>query len=214
MRIVSKHPQDEHKDDAYFTVPEAVAALLRVEGAHIPRCLWEPFAGGGGIVNPLRAAGHIVIASDLRDYSALPDYQCADCTIGVDALTAPVPAGVEGIVTNTPYGNSFPVKFVQKAVTEVDYVALLLSAHFLESAERFWLFERLPFTVMWSSSDRLNGMHRLGWDGPVASDNRWFAWFIWDRRTTMKWRVGVFSHKIITSGDLVGAPGYWGGRVE
>jgi hypothetical protein len=29
----------------------------------------------------------------------------------------------------------------------------------------------------------------------------------------MKWRSGVFSHKIIASGDLVGAPGYLGGRV-
>jgi hypothetical protein len=54
MRIVSKHPQDEHKDDAYWTVPEAVAALLKVEGAHIPQCLWEPFAGAGGIVNARR----------------------------------------------------------------------------------------------------------------------------------------------------------------
>jgi hypothetical protein len=30
----------------------------------------------------------------------------------------------------------------------------------------------------------------------------------------MKWRVGVFSHKIITSGDLTGSYGYWGGRVD
>jgi hypothetical protein len=36
-----------------------------------------------------------------------------------------------------PYGDSFPVRFVQKAVTEVDYAALLLSAHLPESAERF-----------------------------------------------------------------------------
>jgi hypothetical protein len=168
MRIVSSHPRAERNNDAYFTVPEAVAALLKVEGPYIPRCLWEPFAGGGGIVNPLRAAGYTVIASDLYDYSDLPDYECANCTIGVDALTAPVPAGVEGIVTNTAYRDSIPVKFIQKVVTEVDYVALLLSAHFLESAERFWLFERFPFTVMWSSSDRIQGMHRLGWEGPIA----------------------------------------------
>jgi hypothetical protein len=86
---------------------------------------------------PLRAAGFVVIASDLHDYADLPDSECADCTVGVDCLTAPVPPGVEGIVTNMPYGDSFPVRFVQKAVTEVDYAALLLSAHLPESAERF-----------------------------------------------------------------------------
>jgi hypothetical protein len=46
---------------------------------------------------PLRAAGFIVIASDLHDYADLPDYECADCTVGVDCLTAPVPPGVAGI---------------------------------------------------------------------------------------------------------------------
>jgi hypothetical protein len=48
----------------------------------------------------------------------------------------------------------------------------------------------------------------------LSSDNRWFAWFVRDKRTAMKWRSGVFGHKIITKGDITGSPGYWGGRVD
>lgn len=107
-----------------------------------------------------------MIASELRDYEALyPELVldvCEDCTAGIDYLTTPLPARVEGIVMNPPYGDHRAVKFAEKAVTEADYVALLLTARFLETAERFWFFERHPYTVMWSSSDRLNGMRRFG----------------------------------------------------
>jgi hypothetical protein len=35
---------------------------------------------------------------------------------------------------------------------------------------------------MWVSSRRLPMMHRFGWDGPRATSNTCYAWFIWDRR--------------------------------
>jgi hypothetical protein len=37
---------------------------------------------------------------------------------------------------------------------------------------------------MWVSSRRLPMMHRFGWDGPRATSNTCYAWFIWDRRGT------------------------------
>src|SRR5262249_20715118 len=50
-----------------MTPPCATEALLR--HVQLPRRLWEPACGDGtGILDPLRAAGHEVIGSDLVDY--------------------------------------------------------------------------------------------------------------------------------------------------
>jgi hypothetical protein len=94
MRIQSSHHHAERGLDAYFSPPEVTAALLAIEHGRLPRRLWEPAAGDGAIVQPLRAAGFDVVASDLVDYGG------AGIMVGVDYLTAPVPAGVTGIVTN------------------------------------------------------------------------------------------------------------------
>ena len=68
MRIQSSHHHAERGLDAYFSPPEATAALLAIEHGRLPRHLWEPAAGNGAIVRPLRAAGFDVVASDLVDY--------------------------------------------------------------------------------------------------------------------------------------------------
>jgi hypothetical protein len=77
--------------------PEATAASLAIEHGRLPRRLWEPAAGDGAIVQPLRAAHFDVVASDLVDYGG------ANIMVGVDYFTAPLPAGVTAIVKNPPY---------------------------------------------------------------------------------------------------------------
>jgi hypothetical protein len=72
-----------------------------------PAALWEPAAGDGAIVRPLRAAGFSVVASDLVDYGG------ADIKAGIDYLKAPLPPGVRGIVTNPPYMRA--LAFARKA---------------------------------------------------------------------------------------------------
>ena len=62
MRIQSSHHHAERGLDAYFSRPEATAALLAIEHGRSPRHLWEPAAGDGAIVRPLRAAGFDVVA--------------------------------------------------------------------------------------------------------------------------------------------------------
>ena len=66
MTSPQRHPLKDRGDDCYETPREAVHALLRVE--RIPSVVWEPACGPGAIVRELRAAGHIVHASDLVDY--------------------------------------------------------------------------------------------------------------------------------------------------
>src|SRR5207253_6736132 len=67
VRIQSSHHHVDRGLDAYFSPPEATAALLTIEHDKLPRTLWEPAAGDGAIVGPLRAAGCQVVATDLVD---------------------------------------------------------------------------------------------------------------------------------------------------
>lgn len=161
MRIQSSHRYADRGLDAYFSPPEATAALLAIEHGRIPRWLWEPAAGDGNIVRPLRAAGFIVVASDLVDYGA------RGIETGIDYLTAPLPRRVQGIVTNPPFGAA--LKFALKALGEVPYVALLLRTNFLESTARLPFFRAHPPARIWISSRRLPMMHRHDWTGKKSA---------------------------------------------
>jgi tRNA G10 N-methylase Trm11 len=149
----------------------------------LPQRLWEPAAGDGAIVQPLRLAGYEVIASDLVDYGG------EGITPGVDYLDANLPGEVDGIVTNPPY--RLAIDFARKALYEAPYVALLLRTNFLESVGRLSFFRWLPPSRIWISSRRLPMMHRYGWSGPTAPSNTCFAWFIWEagagRKRELDW---------------------------
>jgi len=93
----------------------------------------------------------------------------ADCTSGIDYLSAQVPTGVEALVTNPPY--KLAVRFAEKALGEVPYLALLLRTNFLESTSRLPFFRRSPPARVWIASRRLPMMHRHGWQGPRAPSN-------------------------------------------
>lgn len=187
MRIQSSHDHDARGRDAYFTPIEAVTSLLQIEGACLPRSLWEPAAGDGAIVRPLRDAGYRVFASDIADYGL------EDCQAGVDYLTARRPANVEGIVTNPPY--KLAVRFARKAMREAPYLALLLRTNFLESTNRLPFFREHEPARIWISARRLPMMHRLGWSGPRAPSNTCFAWFVWDKAAAQKRIVDWFDWK-------------------
>jgi hypothetical protein len=187
MRIQSSHDHSSRGLDAYFTPPEAVASLLHIERGHLPRFLWEPAAGDGAIVRPLREAGYQVTASDIADYGL------DDCRTGVNYLTAKALPDVGGIVTNPPY--KLAVRFAQKAMREVPYLALLLRTNFLESTNRLPFFREHEPARIWIASRRLPMMHRHGWTGPRAPSNTCFAWFIWDKAAAHKRIVDWFDWK-------------------
>ena len=178
MRIQSSHSHEDRGLDAYFSPPEATAALLTIENVRIPKTLWEPAAGDGAIARPLKAAGYVVCSSDVCDYG------WSDCSSGVDYLRTRCPPPVEGIVTNPPY--RLAMKFAEKATSEVGWVALLLRTNFLESTSRLPFFRRNPPARIWISSRRLPMMHRSGWTGQKAPSNTCFAWFVWDDRAKQK----------------------------
>lgn len=191
----SRHALKDRADDFYATPPAAVRALLLIEGAHLPRRLWEPTCGDGAIVNPLRAAGFDVHASDLVDRG------CPDSEKGVDFLMPfPVPASIGGIVTNPPFKNA--VEFVERSLVIAPYVAMLLRLSFLEGVQRKPWFEAGPLARVHVSSRRLPMMHRGGWEGAKAGSAIAFAWFVWDARHQGKPDLHWFDWADVTRQDF------------
>lgn len=184
MRIQSRHKTADHPLGAYFSPPEAIAALLALE--RLPPSLIEPAAGDGAMVRPLRAAGHRVFAADIADYGFPLDH------LG-DSLVLPPLVGIAGMVTNPPF--ALALRFAEKFTNELPFVAMLLRTNFLESAQRMSFFRRQPPSRVWLSSRRLPMMHRHGWTGKTAGSNTAHAWFIWDRSAEKRCVLGWFDWK-------------------
>jgi hypothetical protein len=178
-----RHALVERGADLYETPRCATEALLRAE--RLPRCVWEPAAGRGAIVNVLRDRGHAVIASDLVDYGAL------DFVRDFLAVTE-APADVEAVITNPPY--KIAGEFAARALDLVPEVYLLLRLAFLESVKRTDILERRNLARVHVFRERLPMMHRDNWSGPRASSAIAFAWFVWcrdHRGPTTIHRVGI-----------------------
>jgi hypothetical protein len=171
----------ERGDDAYMTRPVATAALLR--HVKLPSKLWECACGDGtGILDPLRAAGHEVIGSDLVDYGR------PDCFWRRDFLLEyKLPAGCEGIVTNPPF--KLVEQFVAHAIDLCPLVVMLLRLAFFEAgagptkkaALRRYVLDEHPPARVHVFRLRLPMMHRAEWAGRKANSGMAFAWFVWDR---------------------------------
>lgn len=168
---VQRHTLVERKDDLYETPEVAVQALMRVE--MLPHYLWEPCAGRGAIVRPLRAVGHTVLASDLVDYGDPTHFTRRDF------LMEKLPDGVEAIVTNPPF--KLAEEFVTHALNICPHVIMLLRLAFLESERRVDLLEGVGLARVHVFRKRLPMMHRDGWGGRKANSGMAFAWFVWDR---------------------------------
>lgn len=168
-----RHAVKIRKDDLYETAPEATQALLRAE--KLPPRIWEPACGPGAIARVLRSAGHRVLSSDLVDYSS-KDQDKARWDFLMETT---LPAGIEAIVTNPPFKNANA--FVSKAIELCPRVAMLLRLSFLESQGRTEILEGGYLARVHVFRNRLQMMHRDGWEGPKSNNSMSFAWFVWDR---------------------------------
>jgi hypothetical protein len=186
MRTQSRNTyDDEFKGlDPNFTSYEAIASLIQLEGARLPRTILEPACGDGAIVRPLRDSGRLVACCDIYPYEGRP----AD-TVICNSLTTPltrtievdgVSYVIEGAVTNPPYAKA--LAFARLLLAEFPYVALLVRSNFyVEAARRDTFFEAHPPTRVWFASLRLPMMHRYRWAGPKKSSNTAHCWLVWQR---------------------------------
>ena len=103
----------------------AIRTLMRCEA--LPDVIWEPMAGAGAIVKPLRRAGHEVIASDIVDRG------CPDAASGIDFLQVTAkPPRVDCIVSNPPFSKAEEIIYHALYNLEVPKVLMLLRLAFLE----------------------------------------------------------------------------------
>lgn len=198
----------ERGNDFNATPYEALAALLAAERRNLPRRIWEPAAGSGSLVVPLRNRGFDVTATELR-YRG-----CPDCTGGIDFLSDVAeryrpPGDKVGIVTNPPFG--IVEEFIERAAASVPYVALMMRLAFLESEGRFGWWQRMGLRRVHLIVERLPMMHREGYEGPKLSKSAMaFAWFIFEpmkpppRFASLRWvsyRAALRKHPF-TEADL------------
>lgn len=170
------------QDDFYASPYAALPPLLVAERRHLPRVLWEPAAGNGALVIPLRNRGFSVQATDLNDWG------CPACASGVDFTSelatgyAKILAGHNsrfGIVTNPPF--NIIEQFVERAVAMAPYVALLCRLAFLESEGRMKWWQQVGLRRVHLIAERLPMMHRHNYTGPKLSNaGMCFAWFIFE----------------------------------
>lgn len=192
--------------DLYATGYESLAVLLQAEGRRLPRVLWEPCAGTGALVLPLRNRGYTVIATDLHDW------QCPDAETGQDwdIEIATPPKGIKGTITNPPFKIAFSA--VNAMLRSSPYVAAFLPLTFLESNQRDGWFSANGLSRMHIITDRLPTMHRFGWTGPkIKNSRKCFAWYVFDRRNGVRkrswetyqwsWKEAVKVHRLM-DGDL------------
>jgi hypothetical protein len=167
-----KHPLSERKEDLYETPPEAVHALLKVE--RLPTHLWEPCAGRGAIVDVLRGAGYVVLASDLTDYGDPTHFPGRDFL-----MEWKIPDKCECIVTNPPY--KLATQFVRHGLRLCPKVIMLLRLAFLEGTGRSDVIDG-NLARIHVFRNRLPMMHRDGWVGNRVSSSIAFAWFVFEQK--------------------------------
>jgi hypothetical protein len=164
------HALAERGADLYETPPQATIALARAE--LLPRCVWEPAAGRGSIVNVLRSRGHQVVASDVVNYGGL-DFVADFLTV------TKIPAGCRCVLTNPPF--QIVNEFIAHALDLSPRVIVLARLALLESVARTEILEYRNLARIHIFRNRLPFMHRDGWDGPRASTSIALAWYVWDR---------------------------------
>lgn len=153
---------------------------------------WEPAAGGGHMVEVLGERFDVVFASDV--YERTPEIALLDFIAPLNGgwpFTRPKPGKDElCIITNPPF--SMALDFIQTALEQSSFVAILGRLALLEGAKRYKeLFKDNPPTSVHVFTERVgylkNGDPKWSDAAGIAAN----AWFIWDDQkgetTRLEW---------------------------
>lgn len=172
---------ERNAHDAYYTEHWVTRALVKYLPAYVrDGHVWEPAAGRGDITRVLQEAGIAVSSSDL--------YPQAPCIKTQDFFTAETTQRVDAIITNPPFGKLEGSKkplselFTRKALTQADFVAMLLRSEFNHGGKYRDLFTAqnyFAFEIVLTSRPRWDDW----WNGkpPKAAPRHNFSWFVWDK---------------------------------
>ncbi len=166
--FMTRHNVEEH--DFYPTPNHATEALLEREDFK-GGVIWECACGDGAISKILKEQGLCVFSTDLidRGYGEIRDLD----------FIGEIPSFLkaEHIITNPPFKHA--KAFIEQALKRTSgKVAMLLRLAFLESADRYELFQNTPLRTVYVFSKRLT-MSAKG-EGKSKGGMIPFAWFIWE----------------------------------
>ena len=167
LSVVARRSEPADSLDFFPTPPWATRAMLSHLSGWMDRrdVIWEPACGEGHMAAVLAECGNRVIASDVFDYG-YGEVQ--------DFLSAAQPC--DWVITNPPFKAA--AAFARHAFTQARAgVALLVRLQWLESAERYSLFEKDPPARVLIYSGRVP-MHKGRWepDGTTATAYCWVVW--------------------------------------
>jgi hypothetical protein len=165
-----RHRYLDRGHDFYETPERATKALLDVVDLS-RQTVWEPCAGNGAMVRPMRDRKIPVVCSDIEQRDFPLHF------VGDFFTQSAAPTGCRTIATNPPFRLSAP--FVRHALTLVSEVINFEKLTFFESARRADLFRRGGgLLAIYAFAQRLPMIHRNSWAG-MRHDKSCiaYAWF-------------------------------------
>ncbi len=177
MAHVVSQKEGRVSNDYYPTAPLAVRAL--VLNYPVPSNILEPAAGRGWISAELQNMGYMVTSKDLYPY----DDPLTDVEYGEDFLQSEKIPFIDGVITNPPYSNKMPMKFIEKSLKMYDFTAMFCRLSFLETPTRGEFFTKYPMAKCMIMGARIQCNERYFHSektqiGGMIS----YAWFIWDKK--------------------------------
>lgn len=180
-------PRTEGLDD-FPTPPWGTRALYRYVlpqlgyPAHAVKRLtaWEPACNRGLMCEVMTEFHENVFASDVIDYGFC--YTVGSFIgVGPDVAVHPFDGKVGIVATNPPF--RLAAEFAERAFAEAGHVvALLLRTQWIETEERYELFQRFPLTAMAPFAGRLAMIEgRWNPEGGTATSYSWFVWCLHHR---------------------------------
>ena len=173
--------------ELYETPVAATRALCRADPwlRAQPRMIWDPACGPGAIVEAVQAEGHKAKASDLYKYEGR--WRGKPGTRrrwGHDFLKVNPAHRVfvhDAIIMNPPY--SIKDDFLLKAMDVSPRVYALLEVTWLQGGTpaRDVLLDSPHWIGFYPFRERLNEMHRDGFEGRKSDQPRRHAWFVFGR---------------------------------
>lgn len=180
---ISTNSESRVDNDYYPTPPIAIYTL--VKEYDLPKNLLEPAAGRGWISYELMQNGFNVTSQDLYEY----EDPLVDIETGLDFTTSSR-VDVDGIITNPPFKNSLPEKFVRRSYELYDFTALLCRNTFTESVGRYPFFKEFPPTDILIYANRINCSEKSIYNVKESlSGLTSYYWYIWDKRKDYTNRV-------------------------
>lgn len=175
--------------DYYATSPEAIHYLMiKLKQDYVPRAyqVWEPAAGEGHLVTPLKDYYGSVVASDIIDRGKILNFET------IDFLKYNKIILNTDIITNPPY--RYALEFVKKALERIEngkIVAMFLKLTFLEGQKRLLFFQKYPPRYLYVFSKRITCVRNGEFEEFKNSSATAYGWYVWikgnKRQTEIKW---------------------------